>query len=253
MGMKIGGDIITDGLIFYADASNKKSHLTGSAYWDDIIGEVRSTAFKDAADGDTTFPVLSSDAGGCFKFTVANISGLVATASLSFPNDTITMEAWFRLDADNQLGNNPRVIELWQDINEDQTSSDPYDGHALNVEPDRSIRAWTNEGPGTSSTNRIYQYDSVTAVPVIGNWYHWVVTHDGSTGNVWWNGNNIDTTVVAGGVRDCNRITIGNMGPWYATHMIFDMSIAIVRIYDVVLTYEQVLNNFHMNRARFGV
>jgi len=254
MTMRIGSNVVKNGLIFAVDAANPKSHATGSTFWKDVIGEVQMETYTaEGARGTTTFPVYSSDNGGCLKFISANASGLQASCSLAFTNDEISMEAWFRIDDDNNVGNNPRIVELWDDLT--NFANDCYDGHALNFESDKTIRAWTNEGPATANTNRVYQFDSdPTTYGTLGQWYHWIVTHNGSIGYSYLNGVEIDSTVIAGGVRDTDRINIGNIGNWYSSgHMIYDMSIAVVRIYNVALTYEQVMFNFNAHRARFGV
>jgi hypothetical protein len=247
-----GGNWIEDNsLIFYVDAANYKSHLTGSTYWKDLIGDTLSEGYS-SVRGNCPFPVYSNDNGGCFKFDTINNSGLTATASLSFPDDAVTLEAWFRIDSANTEGSSPRVFDTWYEMT--NNANDVFDAHSIVIDTDGAIRAWTNEGPLTGATNRIYNYDSVTGgYDTIGKWNHYVMTYGNSIGNVYWDGVSIDTTVVVGGVRDTNRISIGNAGPWYSTNLIYDMSIAIVRVYNIALTTDQVIQNYISSKGRFGI
>ena len=250
MTMRIGGGDSKRGLIFAVDAANIKSHVTGSTYWKDVIGGVRMEAYESSRV--CPFPVFSYDNGGCFKFNPTDDNGLQATGSFLFPDDEITLEAWYRIDVDTTEGTSPRVVELWKNLTD--FANDCFDGHGLISDSDGAIRAWTNEGPQTSTNDRVYQFDTVTGDNwTLGEWNHFVMTYGDGVGNVYWSGVNIDTTSISGGVRDCDRINIGNIGNWYATNMVYEMSIAMVKVYNKALTDVEVIENFNSHRARFGV
>ena len=258
MTMTIGGDIVKEGLIFAVDAANVKSHVTGSSVWTDMIGKVEMGAYTQPLDpgvSHVNFPVYSTDNFGCFMFDPNSEHGLMATGSYSFPDDEITMEAWWRYDAADYVGTNPRVVELWKNLT--NNNADCYDGHAINIEPDRSLRSWVNEGPNNGATNRLFTHDSVSVIfDTVGKWYHIVSTFDGTNFEMYVNYSEYrySNSSYPGGVRDTDRIQIGNIGNWYTSgDNVISGSIAIVRVYNKCLTDEQVKEQFNQQRARFGV
>lgn len=256
MSVRYSNKIVTDGLIFYLDAANPKSYTTGSLIWKDLIGGLECKPYyaHRISPGFTTFPYFSREAGGCMQFTVADDSGLNATASLSFPNTAITMETWCRRDSTSTGFAHPRIIELWDNLT--NSSKDTFDGHALNYEPDGSLRAWVNQGPSTSTTNRSNTHDTVSSYLDLGMWYHWVFTFDTVDDQhlMYINGvqvYNYTQNMLA--VRDIDNITIGNIGPWFNYSENGDCTIALCRVYDKALSVDEIQQNFNAGRGRFGV
>jgi hypothetical protein len=89
-----------------------------------------------------------------------------------------------------------------------------------------------------------------------GNWYQLVITIDGTTVSFWRNGVNVGTDGTPNGSpayvvssTDPFRVGYAPAGGIYD----FQGNIDIVRMYDRVLTAPEVLNNFNVEKDRFGL
>ena len=84
--------IITEGLIFYVDAANVKSYVSGSTTWNDISTRQHVTTLINS-------PTFSESNSGCIVFDGVDDYGRIpyigTTLDFKFSNTDFTLEAWF--------------------------------------------------------------------------------------------------------------------------------------------------------------
>lgn len=246
-----GGErIVDDGLIFCIDVGDPQSNRSGSIQ--DLISGCQFFGFENARATTCPYPSYSMENGGIFQFSVAGNEALEATCSLSFPNDEITMELWFRIDASGDAGNNVRLFELWANLSD--ASTDTYDGHALLFPNDDTLTVWVNEGPNSAQTNRsTLDSDPTTGFEKVGKWIHYVMTYDGTNINLYWNVDEYQQQQAAStGIRDINRITFGNIGSFYSiSDFSRNWSMGVARVYDRALSLSEIKQNYLATRGRY--
>ena len=88
-----------------------------------------------------------------------------------------------------------------------------------------------------------------------GKWFHIIVTKNGSTYKPYLNGNLLytDTLVVALPCRSGNSLDLGAAATGTSFNYYSKSNIALFRMYNTVLSDDQVLQNFAAVRGRFGL
>jgi hypothetical protein len=89
MAGNVAPNTITDGLVFYLDAANTKSYVSGSTTWTDISGFQRNGTL-------TNGPTFSTGSGGSIVFDGTNDN--VTTSAIVSLGNTFTVNAWIRLN-----------------------------------------------------------------------------------------------------------------------------------------------------------
>lgn len=227
--------IVTDGLVFYVDAANFKSYVSGSTVWNDIS--------KNSNDGTlTNGPTFDSDNGGSIVFD--GVDDYVNHGDvLNFERtDSFSIDVWTKLDS---ISTTQILVAKW--INKG------YEIFFLN--PGKIGWTLANTGGGV---NQIRVDSSNNAVSV-GEIFNLCVTYDGSSSTsgmkIYKNGsllsvssiyNNLNSSI---SLVDEFRLGANSSGsPLPLNGNIFN-----VKIYNKELLSTEVLQNYNATKTRFGL
>ena len=231
MSNQIGNDdIVTNGLTFYVDATNTKSHVSGSNDWNDLMDDFNLTGL---VSGGGTEPTFNSLAGGCFDFDGGDKLQLSHATKFDFAD--FTVECWIYFDNIGQEGS----ATVWFN-----TSSQGELQFAI-------------EGTGDNPNVGIYAggwsgWVSTSGLPDLQNrWSHHTATRIGSTITQYIDGVSRDTLSSSTAGNDNSALLFGEQAG--GNHSL-DGKIASIKIYNGKgLTASEVLQNFNALRNRYGV
>ena len=100
--MKIGSHVVTDGLIFYIDAANTDSYISGNTTVDSMIGEFTGSLINDVA--------FNSSPPSNFEFGLSGVDDYIDfgeasdssfTSSFDPQSNNYTANIFFKIDSDN--------------------------------------------------------------------------------------------------------------------------------------------------------
>jgi hypothetical protein len=226
MAVKGYQNIVSDGIVFYVDAANRKSYLGSGVDWDDLSGnEYNGTLING--------PTFDSGNSGSLVF-----DGL---------------DEYISCGNENNLQITEGSVCCWI------KTSAPGSGF-------RSIitKQW-NYGLFTSNNNTLITYDwSATAVRSTGiniadgEWKYIVLTFTENTGSpsnnaiVYLNGESVLTTTIKLNTTYIVELQIGNGGTISGgANQHINANISQAKIYNRVLTPEEVLQNYNATKWRF--
>jgi hypothetical protein len=238
MSYNSGGRIVSDGLVMYLDAANRKSFVSGSSVWRDLSNNSRSGSLLNQ-------PAFSSINGGVISFdgtddvVSGSINGDIFTGSF-------TQTAWiYKLNAN----------QIWQGV---FNNSSPATNYAYHV--------GFGQGTATAPYNSVGVHQLGVAESGvwlnisthINKWLYIVVTKSGSTLNIYcykdgsllqtsgtitWNGGNFAKT---------NNYQVGRI--WAGTGVVpFQGYIPQIAVYSRTLSATEILNNYNVTKKRFGL
>ena len=216
MGISRGKSIVTDGLILYLDAANKKSYPGSGTAWSDLSGNTNTGTL-------TNGPTFDSSNNGSINFD--GTDDLVECSSISSTN--FTNSAWVNVDAKNING-----IISW--------TVGTVRRELMFISSYLSIAYGSNK------------YRKIDSVLSNGVWMNVAATYDGTTPLIYVNGVSQTLTgqiTAAAGVA--NKCYIGRIA--YSTPYYFNGKIANVKIYNRALTSTEVLQNYNATKDRFGL
>ncbi len=238
MGFYRGPKIVTNGLVLYLDAANKKSYPGTGTTWTDLSGFGNNGTL-------TNGPTFNSANGGSIVFDGVNDYTATNNYSLDFDTRSFTLIAWIKTSNNIQQG---------KIINKGQSSAFPVGskGYSLRFY-DRVVFAVTD---GVNSNNA-----SVTNINDVkqNQWclLSGVCNRETSTVFLYVNGlinNSVPITV--GSISNPNaELTIGNLrrGVYGQDSEFFAGNIAQVQIYNRALSASEVLQNYNATKGRFNL
>ncbi len=219
MGIFRGPNIVTDGLVLALDAASKRSYPGTGTTWSDLSGNGYQATMSNMTAGNwVTYNGVKS-----FETNDTINQGFRITG-FPFPQSGRTYEIWL---------NSKSYGIGWQ--------------------------TWFDDGGGervlfgtSADTIHVYPSNNFTANLVAGEWYQILYTMNGGNG----------TTVVA--YKNGVSVGTGTYGYDLATsgtlYILGDASseitscyCSIVRIYDRVLSTDEVLQNFNAQKSRYGL
>ena len=229
MALKHSPSIVSDGLILYLDAANTRSYPGSGTTWFDLSSNGRN-AIK-AGSQSPTYPQFNTNkyftfTGGVIadnysRFDVANIPSF----------STLSVFVWYRT---SDTTNGKTILRM---NNSDFELS-------VNVASNFYVAAGTNFNDINAQ--------ATTAEITNGFWHNMGLTFDGinlkgflDSRQISSNTRSSSTTTAAGTLR------IGTRDDAYAQHFFGD--IALVKIYNKVLTQGEIFQNFNAMRGRFGI
>lgn len=244
MGLRFSPKIVTDSLLFYIDAANKKSYLGSSTNLNDLIGSNDGTL-----NNGTSF---TTDDGGAFGFDGID-------DYISVPNsDTFSFG--------DSVNDSPFSVDSWiKPIN-----GTPF--RIVSKNDGGNAREWffsTNDFDGTGTGNPyfvLYSYNSNfifeyvrTDIPISNNqWHNVTATYDGRGGSGARNGIKlyvdgqiqnvsgvVNGTYIALGFKGAN-LDIGRIGSSYSVG-----NLSTVKVYNKELSASEVLQNYNALKYRF--
>ena len=226
--MKMGPNIVSDGLIFCVDASNDKSYVSGS----------NSTTWKDLTNtADVTLlngPTFSTDNSGCIVFDGNDDNSQFSNIVSRTAN---TVSAWVYNEDLSQdgtvVGNWGAQFILYMD------TGGAGDGY-------RTL--YSTDGAGTKGTSS----DSINAIQ--DQWQNVVATFSGTQVKLYVDGELVSNSSIFSSTTmadDSGNWAIGADTPNGARD--FEGRIAYVSFYDKALSADEVKQNYNALKPRFGL
>ena len=222
MALQHNPSVVTSGLLLCLDAANPRSYPGTGTVW--------SSAAGNSATGTLTNGVTySSSNTGIMIFDGIDDRVNVVNSLPSLSN--LTIEIFLKTS----------VVDGTQNIFLDQFFSLRYEINSNNK---------FNIHLGNGSSWAYTTLPSTTTV-VANTWYQTVWTWNGSTATMYVNGASENTLSSAASSSTTGNITLGQHTP--DTSYAWAGSMGSVKIYNVALTAEQVLQNFNATRGRYGI
>jgi len=222
--MKMGPNVVSDGLVFCVDASNDKSYPGSGTAWTDLT----NTADVTLLNG----PTFSTDNGGCIVFD-GNDDNSQFSNIVSITANTIS--AWVYNEDLSQdgtvVGNWGAQFILYMD------TGGAGDGY-------RTLYSTEGGTKGTSS-------DNINAIQ--DQWQNVVATFSGTAVSLYVDGELIQTVTFSSTtmLTNSDNWAIGANQPNGSND--FEGKIAYVSIYDKALSAEEVKQNYNALKSRFGL
>ena len=244
MSVNTRNSIVTNGLIMYFDAANPMSYTSGStSYYNLNSGYTNITSsILSNQNGTITLPQYSSEGGGTFIFngtgSVINVSSNPQNAGF-WPLPSMSLEAWFKSPGtgSGQSGGGG-ILGFTYGIRMYINRNGANIVTAFNNSTSSSIIALI---PGNYYDNRWHQIISQTNGLTTFAYLDGVL-RSSTTDTIPWTGTSPWPT---------NGLNIGrdnNDAVYY-----FSGSIGPIRIYNRVLSAQEVLQNYNATKIRFGL
>ena len=220
MAFQYSPKIVTDGLVFYLDAANPKSYVSGSTVWNDIS---RGGNTGTLVNG----PTFNSGNGGSIVFDgVDDGVNLISTITLGNGNWTISMWAY----ANSFPSNFGRLISN----NNSGPVSNAFGMASGKISYHSYLVSWTQQ-LGNTTLN-------------VGNWYNLIWVNTSGSMVMYVNGvadsNSFTSTTSNGGPINC-------IGKNWANS--FSGRVATTQIYNRALTQTEITQNYNSTKSRFGL
>ena len=218
--------IVTDGLSFMIDATNKQSFTSGSTSINDVVGDLDGTLFNGPVMGDN------------FSIT------------LDGTNDSIGVDA----DSRWGLGENTTINFWFKKLS--------YSGWILSFKKASWIGWWFDANSsgvfGFSGQNGSNDTSPNFNTTLINQWYNYVlvVDRDNSLWKTYKNGVFIGSDTInhgsaTGTLSVYDRLYVGSRGR--VGDLYSNMEFGSLSFYDRVLSSEEILQNYNALKGRFGL
>ena len=232
---------VTDGLQVNLDAGNPASYPGSGTTWTDTKSGLQFTLHSGVS--------YHSDNGGVLRFDGTS-NGWADTATSLGSFSMWSVEAWIKMNSSPPNPGNTDIVPC--------VFSETYDGGPINFSltvPSGNPRSKFNYGGGWWDGGSWHQITANDG-PVVtnGEWHHVVLTYDGSTNKIYYdgdfytdNGTDVGTPTSSGiGYRIARRWDL-------VTAEMVPADIPIVRMYGKALSSGEVAQNFGALRGRYGV
>lgn len=221
MAFNFSPKIVTNGLVFYADAANTKSIVSGSTTWNDLS---RNQVVCNVISGVTVY-----DTGSLGSIVFNGTVGYLSNSGNTYnANSGSTMSCWF----------NPSTLGSFNVI----FSHDSNTNNGYRIQINSSRLTFTL---GTTQ-------DYITNYTLSTNmWYNAVACVSGSVANIYLNSNLISTFNIGSMLGSPNLFRIGRNVQQDNYHFIGKIS--NVSLYNRALSSQEVLQNYNATKTRFGL
>jgi hypothetical protein len=230
MSYKYGPSIVTDGLVFYVDAANENSYSGSGSTFSDLAGSNDVTLYNT--------PTYSSDNGGIFSFDGVDEGGQTTSGTLL--NAPITVDAWAKPQT---TGSDGTIVGNWR-----QT------GQVFLLWWDVGVTANFRAIYRPTSSSSVLTSESATR-GTVNSWNHLSVSVDATNMKIYLDGT-LQETVSTGSINSPSAYRVGIAADYDgspgATTRNLDGDIAAVKIYNRVLTSDEILQNYNALKNRFA-
>ena len=223
---------VTDSLLWYIDAGNPKSYPGSGTSVYDLAGA--------GVNGNMTFEAIGTTTPGAFDFSGGDTHRITFgnVRTLDPGTTDYTWECWFSASS---IASDYR--EIWY---ANATGGAKGFGVMLNNNG-YQIRQEVYGSLGSR------QYNSKTITSYLNNWVHATYTIDQSTFQVhlYINGQYIETYSESdwGSIDSVSTLVIGNHGT--GTTWDYDGKVGLMKIYNKMLSRDEVLQNYNSTKGRF--
>lgn len=237
MALGHGPEITTEGLILYLDSGNSISYPGSGSAWNDITDNRLSASAVQS-------PAFSSSNIGYFSFDGGSITTIGQVDSFSISDNSvldnmseISIEMWLYITSSNA---SPNLL-----FSKRSTTSDGYVGF------------FSNSGFTFRFGTSIGTQLTWTTTPATLAWQHLVITVGASGGKVFQNGQEVhsDNTYTGnfGNINTASNLLIGDVNPTSSGIYGFNGRLSIFKIYNKILSAENILQNYVSIKGRYGL
>jgi hypothetical protein len=232
MSIVSGPKIIEDGLVLYLDTANQKSYPGTGITWNDLSGNVNNGTLVNGVD-------YSGNNLGFFTFDGVNDYITVShNTNINLVN-TFTLEAWVKYTTTSNTvlieKSNNNTHYQFQVFSNTQGSPGIAGQLVFMLQPNSNN--WVVSGIVTNN----------------GSWHHVVGTYERtlSTAKIYINGilRNTNSSILNGPTSNTQPLLIGSR----SGNVGFGGSVSNIKIYNKVLTAEEIKTNFEATRGRYGI
>jgi len=241
MGFSRGPKIVTDDLVLYLDAANRKSYPGTGTTWTDLSGNSHTGTLFNS-------PSFSSGNPSYFSFDYSNDYATVAGMSSVSYSSGITTDVWYY---------NGGGTGAYRGVVNNGDSGFRFGGFDIRLGREDYFGGGNNgtrlNSRFTCSTEDLANSDSLSMYANVNEWHNYVSTYDNTTIRVYKDGVLFDSkTHGTGGtlVDTGNSTTIGLSN---GTSEYLDGRLATVKIFNRPLTAAEVLQNYNALKGRFGL
>jgi hypothetical protein len=228
MGYHRGPTIVKDGLVLYLDAANSKSYPTSGTTWSDLSGNGNNAELINN-------PTFNSLNNGYFEFVTDDFGRIQNNILLD--TQTPTVEVWIKTNATTQNG-------FWF---EKGTVNTQY-----SLFQEGSIIQWRQR----LTNGNLVNLSTTTANFInINNWYQVVGTFISGNRRLYINGLLVNSDTLSGTIAiNSGGMSIGVYGGYSGSRgYYYNGNLSNVRIYNRVLSADEVLQNYNATKGRFNL
>jgi hypothetical protein len=229
MSFRFGGKIITDGLVLYLDAANKSSYPGSGTTWYDLsINKVDFTLY-----GSPTFD------GKNFEFGVSSVYAKKTYTSILDLKTTHTLDFWvYPYGTSGPVNGDQAIIRAGDGADQQYTIF--YRASSTN-------KFFSYSYYDTTIPDFIYK--DCTGLSPQNKWYNIVATKNGTSLNLYINGQLDSTHTVTTSVPTYGSVYVGGVD----TTQMFEGKLSCGKIYNRALSASEVLQNYNALKGRFGL
>jgi hypothetical protein len=234
--------IVTNGLVLYLDAANRKSYPGTGTTWFDLSGNNYTGSLVNG-------PTFNSTNGGSIVFDGVNDYTTTALSTVARPFSMAVwvyfnnLTGWQTFIGQNAAGSTTLGTFYFQKTNDNQSNVGP--GRLANTV---GLGFVENAGSGLAK----YCYDTTAVTTNI--WYNYHVSATTTDLTLYKNGVLVFTTGSA--VQTINAASNVIIAAGYYANSIVDYSnvrLSTIQIYNRALSAQEVLQNYNAQKARFGL
>lgn len=220
-------DVIRDGLQLYLNAGDSSSYPGSGTSWYDLS----SNAYTTTLVGGVGYSV---DGGGTLTFDDTND---YVDTNQSLASENFSVGAWFKTSASG----------INMVLSKETTAGWPW-----------NYRIWLNGGTIVGDVAQSAGANVSISSPLSsynnGNWYNVMFTRNDTTLRLYVNGTEVNNTpdTLTGTIINAQELWIGASEFTGGTYW-FSGSISSVFIYNKVLSASEILHNYNVTKARFGL
>jgi len=239
MAVNTRNSIVTNGLVLYLDAANRISYISGSTTWNDMSGFNNNGTLVNG-------PTFNNGDGGSIVFDgVDDRASIPSNSNLNFLGTLpYSIEVWGNLEA---TGSGARMM-----VSRENSIGVGRDGYnILLTNMNSSTISFFAERFASNLQSGVGI--SLATSSVLNRWAHYVATYDGQFYRLFFNGVLVATSslITSSITNTISTVSIANRGTGLGNFI--NMKMAIVRIYNISLSGNQVSQNYNATKARFGL
>jgi hypothetical protein len=233
-----GANIVTDGLVLMLDAANVRSYSASSTTWFDLSGNRYASSL-------TNGPAYNSENGGSIMFDGTNDYAKTNTTLNLSNTDKISVEVWLKFTA---------------------TSLQVIAEHSTNFNANNAFLMDINEIGGTGSFQfgdkgpQGYNISYTKTGFNDGKWHCFTSTSDrtqSATQQIKIYADSVLDTTLSDAYRADITSSYSNYDLYLATRagtsFFYSGSISSIKIYNRILTPEEVLQNYNATKSRYNL
>ena len=231
MAGETGLNIIKDGLIFYYDASNTKSLVSGSSTMYDL-------SKKGAVGTLINTPTYKSENGGSLFFDFTNESVDIPNSTNLTTNERITVMITFK----------PALVTAYQSMISKKYLGDS--GWEIGNNSGGFMRVSLRPSAVSNTFNDV---GNISISPlVVDQWYIGAFTYESGSVKLYYKGNLVGTTPASASIDNTGILHLGKRADGLNTNYTSG-SIANALIYNRVLSAEEIKQNYNTISSRFNL